>query len=143
MFQICFCLNPSQDLVFEISKIIQNFDHNYISGLVLPCTQNRHLNFNSTHCAPHHLNSPLTRPLWDISIFYVLHLLTSKVDQISEHYNCYIIAMSTILLYLVFLLFFSCVTWKIIISLKRKIPFLTKRAHCYFTRLNPRKMGPF
>ena len=27
MFQICFWANPSWDLVFEISKIIQNFDY--------------------------------------------------------------------------------------------------------------------
>ena len=41
---------PGRDLVFKISKIIQNFDHKYISGHVLACTQNRHLNYNSTHC---------------------------------------------------------------------------------------------
>jgi hypothetical protein len=52
MFQICFWASVSWDLVFEISKIIQNFDHKYISGHVLPCTQNRHFNSNSTHCAP-------------------------------------------------------------------------------------------
>ena len=27
MFQICFWTSPSWDLVFEISKIIQNFDY--------------------------------------------------------------------------------------------------------------------
>ena len=27
LFQICFWANSSQDLVFKISKIIQNFDH--------------------------------------------------------------------------------------------------------------------
>ena len=32
--------------------MIQNFDQNYVSGHVLPCTQNCHLNSNSTHCAP-------------------------------------------------------------------------------------------
>ena len=38
--------------MFEISKNIQNFDQKYISGYVLVCTQNCHLKFNSTHCAP-------------------------------------------------------------------------------------------
>ena len=37
--------------MFEISKIIQNFDYKYISGHVLLCTKTRHLNSNSTHCA--------------------------------------------------------------------------------------------
>ena len=50
MFQICYWGSPSWDLVFEISKIIQNFDYRYISGHVLLCTQNCHLNSNSTHC---------------------------------------------------------------------------------------------
>ena len=49
---ICFRANHSQDWVFKISKVIQNFDYKYISGHVLPCTQNCHLNSNSTHCAP-------------------------------------------------------------------------------------------
>ena len=50
MFQICFRAHHSQDRVFKISKIIQNFDYKYISGHILPCTQNCHLNSNSTHC---------------------------------------------------------------------------------------------
>jgi hypothetical protein len=37
MFQICFWANPSQDLVFEMTKIIHPFDYKLISGLVLPC----------------------------------------------------------------------------------------------------------
>ena len=50
MIQICSWANPSQDLEFEISKFIQNFDYKYISGDILLCTQNCHLNSNSTHC---------------------------------------------------------------------------------------------
>ena len=50
MFHICFPANHSQHLAFKISKIIQNFDYRYISGHVLLCTQNCHLNPNSTHC---------------------------------------------------------------------------------------------
>ena len=46
MFQICSW--ASQDRLFKISKIIQNFDYRYISGHVLLCTQNCHLNPNST-----------------------------------------------------------------------------------------------
>ena len=53
MFQICFRANHSQDRVFKTSKIIQNNDYKYISGHILPCTQNCHLNSISTHCAPH------------------------------------------------------------------------------------------
>ena len=51
MFQICFWANHSQDRLFKISNIIQNFDYKYILGHVLLCTQNCHLNSNSTHCA--------------------------------------------------------------------------------------------
>ena len=54
MLQICFQANHSQDWVFKISKIIQNFDYKYISEHVLLCTQNCHLKTNSTHCAPPH-----------------------------------------------------------------------------------------
>ena len=50
MLQICFQANHSQDWVFKISKIIQNFDYKYISEHVLLCTQNCHLKINSTHC---------------------------------------------------------------------------------------------
>ena len=50
MLQICFQANHSQDWVFKISKIIQNFDYKYISEHVLLCTQNCHLKTNSTHC---------------------------------------------------------------------------------------------
>ena len=50
MFQICFRANHNQGRLFKISKIIQNFDQKYISGHVMPCTQNCHLNSNSTHC---------------------------------------------------------------------------------------------
>ena len=35
-----------------MSKNIQNFDHRYISGHVLLCIQNCHLNSNSSHCGP-------------------------------------------------------------------------------------------
>ena len=86
MFQICFCLNPSQDLVFEISKIIQNFDHKYISGHVLACAQNRHLNYNSTHCAP----PPLRRySLWTApksTLCQVHKLILIKVPQIIKSF---------------------------------------------------------
>ena len=51
MFQTCFWVNSSRCLVFEISKIIQNLDQKKISGHVLACTWNRHLNFLSKHCA--------------------------------------------------------------------------------------------
>ena len=50
VFQICFWVIPSRDLVFGIPKIIQNYDQKYISGHVLACTWNRHLNFIWTHC---------------------------------------------------------------------------------------------
>ena len=68
MSQICFPANHSQDLVFKIPKIIQKFDQKYISGHVLPCTQNCHHNSDSTHCAgvpryPHILADQLTRYL--------------------------------------------------------------------------------
>ena len=36
MFQICFLANPSQDLVFETSKMIQQFDYKEISSLFRP-----------------------------------------------------------------------------------------------------------
>ena len=45
MFQICFWVNHSQG-----DQNIKNYSK-YISGHVLQCTQNCHLNSNSTHCA--------------------------------------------------------------------------------------------
>ena len=51
MFKIGFWAYASQDLVLEISKIVQNFDYKHISWHALAWTQNCHLNFNSTHCA--------------------------------------------------------------------------------------------
>ena len=77
MFWICFWANPSQDLVFEISKIIQNYDQKYISGLVLVCTWNHHLNFISTHCAP-----PPIPILWNIGI---LHHKEAKLPKHLQH----------------------------------------------------------
>ena len=56
----------SQDRLFKISNIIQNFDQKYILGHILPCTQNCHLNSNSTNCGgeacapPHVLGYNLT-----------------------------------------------------------------------------------
>ena len=50
MFHMCFWASQSWDLVLEIWRIIQNFDYKYISGHVLPCKHNFHLNSNSTHC---------------------------------------------------------------------------------------------
>ena len=38
MFQICIWANPSWDLVFDISKSIQNINQKYIAGHVLACT---------------------------------------------------------------------------------------------------------
>ena len=46
--------------MFEISKIIQNFDQKQISRHVLVCTLNCHLNFNSTHCATVPLSTTLS-----------------------------------------------------------------------------------
>jgi len=51
MFQVCFWANPSRDLVFKILKKNQNFDYKQILRHRLLCTQNRHLNTDSTHCA--------------------------------------------------------------------------------------------
>ena len=34
--------------MLEITKLFQNFYHKYISQIILPWTQKRHLNFNST-----------------------------------------------------------------------------------------------
>ena len=48
MFQICYPANHTQDQLFKISNIIQNLDWKYISRHILLCTQNCHLNANST-----------------------------------------------------------------------------------------------
>jgi hypothetical protein len=61
-------------MVFQISKISQNFDE-------LASTQNHHLNFNSTHCGGIGLGATFLIISTFLSIFDQLHTFVSMFTK--------------------------------------------------------------